>query len=136
MNEIPNKDAACCDVAEARIDPRIKGILADHRNFYRQYPERNLKNARDIAVNSQHWPQPADDKGPADVIYTLEDGIEMPYTRVNRDPWAPKEIPSYHNKRERWPVLLSDNEKAQLAVARFNEIYLAARAQREQSRTA
>jgi Protein of unknown function (DUF3631) len=134
--EIPNNHATCSTVADVKIDPRMKGILADHRNFYRQYPERDLKNARDIAVNSHHWPQPADDKGPADVIYTLDNGIQIPYTIVNRDPWNPKGIPSYHNKRERWPVLLSDDEKAQLAVARFDEIYLAARARREQSRTA
>jgi hypothetical protein len=110
--------------------------LDDPRNFYLEYPERHLKNARDIATNSHHWPQPADDKGPADVIYTLSDGIPMPYTLVNRDPWDPRGTPSCHNKRERWPVLLSDDEKAQVAVARFNEIYLAARAQREKNRTA
>jgi hypothetical protein len=61
----------------------------------------------------------------------LDNGIPIPYTIVNRDPWNPKDIPSYHNKRERWPVLLSDDEKAQLAVARFDEICLAALAARE-----
>jgi hypothetical protein len=141
-SQIPNKDAACCNVAEPRIDPqiepkvdpRIKGILENPRNYFLQYPEVTKKNARDIAVNRHHWPQPADDKGPADVVYPLGDGIDMPYTQVNRDPRNPRpvdNIPLLHNKCERWPVLLSDEEKAQVAVARFYEIYLAARAKRE-----
>jgi hypothetical protein len=136
VTQIPNKDAACCNVAETRIDPRMLGILADPRNYFGQYPERHKQGTRDIIVNKHHWPQPADDKGPADVIYTLDDGISIPYTRVNRDPWAPQSTPSYRNKRDRWPVLLSDDEKTQVATARFFELHAAARAQRENNRTA
>jgi Protein of unknown function (DUF3631) len=130
--EIPNKDAGCCNVAETRIDPRIKGILEDPRNFYLEYPEDHKKNALGIITKFAHWPQPADDKGPADVILPLSDGVEMPYTRVNRDPWDPTGTSSYSNKRERWPVLLTDQEKAQLAVARFFEIHPVSRAWRQQ----
>jgi hypothetical protein len=117
----------------------MKGILADHRNYFRQYPEQSKKNARDIAVLRHHWPQPADDTGPADLIYTLDDGIPIPYTKVNRDPLDPNplgNIPNIHNKRERWPVLLSDDEKGQVAIARFHEIYAAARAHLEKKQAA
>jgi hypothetical protein len=127
------------DGVQVQIDPRMKGILADHRNYFRQYPEQSKKNARDIAVLRHHWPQPADDTGPADLIYTLDDGIPIPYTKVNRDPRDPKplgNIPNIHNKRERWPVLLSDDEKGQVAIARFHEIYAAARAHLEKKQAA
>jgi hypothetical protein len=139
QTENSSKDAACVTVADVSIDPRMKGILADHRNYFRQYPEQSKKNARDIAVLRHHWPQPADDTGPADLIYTLDDGIPIPYTKVNRDPRDPKplgNIPNIHNKRERWPVLLSDDEKGQVAIARFHEIYAAARAHLEQKKAA
>ena len=117
--------------SDTKIDPRIKGILADPRNYFRQYPDQAKNNLRDIAVKSHHWPQPADDKGPANVIYTLEDGVKIPYTIVNRNPDDPENRYGYRHRDKRWPVLLSDAEKAQVATARFFELHAAALVQRQ-----
>ena len=79
-----------------------------------------------------HWPQPADDKGPADITLTLDDGVQMPYT-----PRKPRSVEPYgpaFDKCERWPVLLTDEEKTQVAVARFFEIHPVSRAWQEQNR--
>lgn len=117
--------------SDTNIDPRIKGILDDPRNYFRQYPESHKEGTRDIIVNRHHWPQPADDKGSANVIYTLEDGVKIPYTIVNRNPDDPENRCGYRHRDKRWPVLLSDAEKAQVATARFFELHAAALAQRQ-----
>lgn len=125
-----NGHAGCCDVAEPRIDPRIKGILDDPRNFYRQYPEQHQNNLRALIASPYHWPQPADDKMPPDVIYTLRDGTKIPFTVVNRPPRKPPLcFPDFQTKR--WPVTLDDQEKLQVAVARFYELYEQAHATEE-----
>jgi hypothetical protein len=130
-SKISNNHAPCNTVTDVKIDPRIKGILADPRNYHRQYPEPHKQGTRDIILNRHHWPQPADDKGRPNMIYPLESGIEIPYTLVNRNPADPESPGGYRNHTERWPVTLSDDEKTQVATARFFEIYLAALNARE-----
>ena len=124
--EIPNKDAGCYAVTETRIDPRIKGILDDPRNFQRQYPDQHKPQIRSLLLGPRYlWPQPADDQMPPDEVLTVPGGIQMPFTVVNRYPEKP---PRSYNRfeSERWPVVLTDDEKIQVAVARFYEIYNAA----------
>jgi hypothetical protein len=128
---IPNKDAACCNVAEPRIDPRIKGILDDPRNFYRQYPDQYKNELRRLlSCPTYQWPQPADDKMPPDAIYTIPGGINVPFTIMNRPPRKPPlTFPDF--RTERWPVInLSENEQLQVALARLYEHLDAAQAER------
>jgi hypothetical protein len=126
-----NKDAGCYAVTDNRNDPRIKGILDDPRNFQRQYPDQHKTQIRNLILGPRYlWPQPADDQMPPDEVYTLPGGIQMPFTVVNRYPQKPPRSLNQF-RSERWPVVLSDNEKIQVAVARFYEIYAAAVAGRE-----
>ena len=103
-------------------DPRIKGILDNPLNFYRQYPEQHKAELRRLIAEPHHWPQPADDQMPPDVIFTMPDGGRIPFTMVNRPPRKPP-LSFPDHQTERWPVMLNDQERLQVAVARFYELH-------------
>ena len=103
-------------------DPRIKGILDNPLNFYRQYPEQHKAELRRLIAEPHHWPRPADDQMPPDVIFTMPDGGRIPFTLVNRPPRKPP-LSFPDHQTERWPVLLNDQERLQVAVARFYELH-------------
>jgi len=120
------------NLSPVRVDPRIKGILDDPRNYYRQYPDDGDKARLDKQVTEDHrWPQPADDKMPPDIVFHMDDGTSMPFTAVNRQPKTINALGDF--KTERWPVTLDEKERLQVAVARFHELRAAAKAALEQN---
>ena len=58
-SEIPNKDGPCNTVTDTEVDPRLEGILADPRNYYRHYPEDHLRHLARY-VDQHEWLVPAD----------------------------------------------------------------------------
>ena len=117
------------------IDPRMKGILDDSNNYYRQYPADDTGKLRYLIEGRHQWPQPADDKLPPDAVYSMSDGPHIPFTLINRHPTDSNSIlgqPQFFT--ERWPVTLTTEEKMQVAMARFYEILTAARAAMEKKK--
>lgn len=124
-SEIPNKDAPCNTVTDAEIDPRLKGILADPRNYYRHYPEDHLLHLARY-VDQHEWPVPADDQNhPIAVSHVaLKDGYHAPLRAINLPPWdnnkpRPRNFPA---KSPRYPITFTREERIQVAVARLHEI--------------
>jgi hypothetical protein len=109
-------------VTPGETDLRLKGLLADPRNFYRQYPDEHKAWLKEH-LNKQFWPIPADDEGELDYLSVLPDGSPMPFTFVNRPPWTtPRPPAGVSPSSPRFPITLSDKEKLQVAVARLYEI--------------
>ena len=109
-----------------KLDPRLKGILDDPYNYFRQYPDDSDKSILHKLVTVDHlWPQPADDKMPPHQVFRMEDGTRMPFTPVNREPKTFNYYGDFRN--ERWPVMLEPKERVQVALARFHELRAAAK---------
>ena len=117
------------------IDPRIKGILDDPYNYYRQYPVDDTGKLRYLIEGRQQWPQPADDRLPPDALYSMSDGTHIPFTLINRHPTDSNPIlglPQFFT--ERWPVTLNTEERMQVAMARFYELRAATKAELEKQK--
>ena len=131
--QISSINAPCNTVTPAEIDPRLKGILADPRNYYRQYPEEHLR-AMAHEVDRHYWPIPADDQNHPNAYgcVSTRDGYSAPLSCINQPPWNnDKPRPrSYPEKSPRFPVTFTRQERIQVAVARMHEIELAARAEK------
>jgi hypothetical protein len=132
-SEIPNKDAACNTVTDAEIDPRLKGILADPRNYYRHYPE-DHQSKMAAYIDQHEWPVPADDQNhPIAVSHiTLNGGYHAPLRAINQPPWdtnkpRPRNFPA---KSPRYPITFTREERIQVAVARLHEITESRRTER------
>ena len=107
------------------VDPRFNSILDDPRSYFRHYPDDRNKSILHQLVTEDHlWPQPADDKMPPDKVFRLEDGTRMPFTTVNRQPKTNNALGDLMSAR--WPVTLHEQERLQIAVARFYELHAAA----------
>src|SRR5262249_18517594 len=129
---LSNLSPVTSNLSPVRVDPRIKGILDDPHNYYRQYPHHGDKASLNKQVTQDHpRPQPADDKMPPDIVFRMDDGTSMPFTLVNRQPQTINALGDF--KSERWPVRLDEKERLQVAVARFHELRAAAKAALEQN---
>ena len=129
----PNNDAAYYSATYPRIYPKIKGILANPANYFRQYPDdANKAELRKIVERWPfYWPQPADHTRKPDLMVNLTDGTRLPFTIINQHPWMENHLAAGWARNERWPVDLDDKEKLQVAVARFHELRAAVIAERE-----
>ena len=118
-------------------DPRIEGMLDDPYNYFRQYPDEHIGKLRYLIEDRQKWPQPADDELPPDEVFRMPDGARIPFTLINRHPTNPKPIlglPQFWTQR--WPVMLNNKERLQVATARFYELLAAKAAMEEKQKEA
>ena len=66
-------------------------------------------------------------------IFHFDDGTSMPFTRVNRHPTDSNPVlgrPDFYTQR--WPVMLNEKERMQVALARLHELRAAAKTALEQ----
>ena len=121
--QIPNNQAPCNTVTDAQIDPRIKGILDDPRNYYRQYPD-EFRNWIADKVDEYEWPNPADNQNRCLHGTGMHGGYSIPFSCINTPPWnndrpQPRAVTA---RSPRFPVTLNRQERIQVALARLYEI--------------